>query len=120
MDGRIYHIKQLLFQDLGRSWSVEDLAAEVELSVPHFHRLFKYVMRVTPKAYLDNLRMEKASQLLADPNCFVQIKQISIQTGFTNDSHFAREFRKKFRMSPTEFRMQCREIAQTSALNEQE
>ena len=74
MDRRVFHIRDKLSQSLGRSWSVDDMAAEVKMSAPHFQRLFKHQTGLTPMAYLGDLRLEKARELLADPNCFLLIK----------------------------------------------
>ena len=104
MDRRIFHIKEKLSQDLGGSWSVGEMAAEFEMSVSYFQRLFKEKAGTTPSAYLTDLRLDKAVEMLSDPNCFLQIKEIGFQVGLTNDSHFTSGFKKKYGMTPTEYR----------------
>lgn len=57
-------------------------------------------------AYLNELRLEKARELLEDERCFLQIKEIGHQVGLVNDSHFTRDFKKKYGLTPTEYRKQ--------------
>ncbi|HQX55950.1 MAG TPA: helix-turn-helix transcriptional regulator [Pyrinomonadaceae bacterium] len=115
MDRRIFHIKNLLSQDLGRSWSVEDMAAEVRMSATNLHRLFKQANDgVTPMAFLNERRLERAGEMLADSNCFLQIQEIGYHVGLTNNSYFTKDFKTKFGETPTEFRKRHSEIHQST------
>ena len=120
MDRRIFHIKNKLSQDLGRSWSVEDMADHCRFSASHFRRLFKEEVGITPAAYLNNLRLEKVREMLADPDCFLQTKEIGVLVGLTNESHFTHDFKAKFGMTPTAYRAHQAEIHQLKSLNESE
>lgn len=61
------------------------------------------VLSAIPIVCLNDLRLEKASELLADPDCFLQINEIGPQAGLLNDGHFTSSFKAKFGMTPTEF-----------------
>src|SRR5437867_1241558 len=100
MDGRIFHIKTKLSQDLGRHWTVSDMAGMVGLSVSRLHKLFRIEIGHSPIAFLHELRLEKARKLLEVT--FLQIKQVGYKTGLTNDSHLTRDFKRKFGITPTE------------------
>jgi AraC-like DNA-binding protein len=113
MDRRIFHVKEQLSQTLGRSWTVQEMASSVGLSVPRFKQLFKEKVGISPMVYLLELRLEKAREMLADTHSFLQIKEIGVKSGLTNDSHFTREFKKKFGVTPTEFREHSAEIEQS-------
>ena len=106
MGRRIFHITNLIFHSLRRSWSVSGMADEIKMSAPHFQKRFKQVTGSTPIAYLNDLRLEKARELLNDDSCFLQIKEIGNQVGLVNDSHFTRDFKKKFGVTPNEYRKQ--------------
>ena len=114
MDRRGFHVKQKLSQYLGRSWSVEEMAEEVGMSASHFQHLFKEEIGITPKAYLQSLRLEKARELLADSNRFLLIKEIALQVGLLNASHFTSAFKAKFGVSPSKFRDQHAKIHQSN------
>jgi AraC-like DNA-binding protein len=107
MDGRIFHIQEKLSRDLRESWTVERMAVEVKTSVSHFQKLFRDNLGITPHQYLNDLRLEKAYELLSEPDCFLRIKEIRILVGITTASTFTREFKTKFGKTPIEFRKHC-------------
>lgn len=111
MDGRIFQLKYLLSEKLDHDWTVEEMAEIVELSVPHFQKLFKANLGVPPMAYLHDIRLEKACESLK--NSFRRLKQIGIEVGITDNSHFTRDFKGKFGVTPTEYRKQYWEKVQT-------
>ena len=106
MGRRIFHITNLIFHSLRRSWSVSDMADEIQMSASHFQKRFKQVTGSTPIAYLNDLPLEKARELLNDDSCFLQIKEIGNQVGLANDSHFTHDFKKKYGLTPSEYRKQ--------------
>lgn len=110
MDGRIFHLKEQLLKNLQYEWTIEEMSQFVELSVPHFQKLFKIEIGIAPVAYLRDLRLEKARKLL-EAN-FKQIRQIGLEVGMPNDSHFTRDFKKKYGATPTEYRRQFWETIQ--------
>jgi AraC-like DNA-binding protein len=102
MDGRIFHIKERLLCDLQRHWTIKEMAQEVGLSVPHFQKLFKTNVGSPPMTYLQELRLEKAGEFLRET--FLQIQEIRLEVGISQDSYFTRGFKKKYGISPTQFR----------------
>lgn len=115
MDGRIFYIKNLIVENLNNAWTVEKMARIVDLSPSHFHRLFKNNVGIPPMVFLNELRLDKARDLLH--NSFLQIKQIRLLTGLNDDSHFARDFKLRFGMTPTECRNQYWEQIRENATN---
>jgi len=102
MDGRIFHLKERLLKNLQHKWTVEEMLQIVELSVPHFQKLFRAEMGIAPLTYLRDLRLVKARELLEKK--FYRVKQIRVEVGIRNDSHFTRDFKKKYGLTPTEYR----------------
>lgn len=113
MDGRIFHITKQLAGNLNHDWTIEEMAGMVELSVPHFQKLFKTNTGVSPMAYLRHLRLEKACKCLE--SSFHQLKQIGIEIGMADDSHFTRDFKSKFGVTPSQYRKQYWEKIQSDA-----
>lgn len=111
MDGRVFHIKEKLLCDLQHHWTIKEMAQEVGLSVPHFQKLFKTNVGSPPMTYLQEIRLEKAREFLKET--FLQVQEIRLEVGINQDSHFTRGFKKKYGISPTQFRKQCWEETQT-------
>ena len=78
--------------------SVEELAAQSGVSVSYFVRIFKGITNQTPITYLNNIRMNKAKQLLAD-GCSVM--ETAEMTGFSDIYYFSRTFKKYVGVSPS-------------------
>ena len=81
--------------------SVSDLAKICYFSDYHFMRFFKKHMNMTCIEYINNLRLEKAVELLKQGN--TSIMDVSLSVGFHNLSYFHRAFKKKYNMTPLSF-----------------
>lgn len=114
MDKRIFDLKKLFEEKPQGDWTVEKMAETVELSKPHLIKLFKIQVGMPPITYLREIRLEKARELLE--NSYHQVKQIGVEIGMTNESHLTRDFKKKFGLTPTEYRKQHWEKVQVEEL----
>ena len=88
--------------NLDTKLTLETLANAGGLSCYHFARTFKKVTHHSPLAYLNILRMEKATHMLHETT--LSIADISAACGFESPSYFARSFRAFTGLSPTEYR----------------
>ena len=102
MDKRIALLTERMLSDIRHHHAVEELSQSVNLSVPHLLYLFKRETGMTPVQYLRHLRLETARELLE--NTFLQIKQIGFKVGMPDQSHFVRDFKEKYNLSPAEYR----------------
>ena len=82
--------------------SIEYLARECGVSVRSIFRLFNEYIGVTPYAYLQRQRMEKAKYMLK--NSSVSIKEIAEKLGFRNALYFSTVFSRSVGMSPSRYR----------------
>jgi len=55
--------------------------------------------------YLKKLRMERARHQLETTD--LQIKEIAARAGYSESSHFVRDFEKAYDLSPRRYRAQC-------------
>lgn len=83
--------------------SLEELAAAAGLSKFRFAHLFKARYATSPHQYLTVLRLELAAERLRDTE--TSISQIAFDLGFSSSSRFARAFRMRFGLTPTELRV---------------
>ena len=72
----------------------------------HFCRIFKQKTGLTPNAYLNRLRIEKAKKLLAKTNENMNIKQIADSCGFNDQYYFSRIFKRSEGVSPAHWKRQ--------------
>lgn len=84
------------------SITIEELAASVNLSKHYFMRFFKKYMGTTCIEYINDYRLNIATNLLLTTNA--QITEIATSIGITNLSYFNRIFKKKYNMTPKEYR----------------
>lgn len=82
--------------------SIEDMAELCDFSQSHFMKFFKNNMEVSFIEYLNNYRLTMASRLLISSSS--SIIAIAMESGFDNLSYFNRLFKKKYDMTPSEFR----------------
>lgn len=81
-----------------------DIANHVGLSPYYLERLFKMETGVTPRSYLEKIRIEKAVYLLK--NTGLTNLEICYETGFQSSSNFYKVFRYLQNCSPSEYRKQ--------------
>ena len=82
--------------------SLEDTAAAAGLSSARFSTSFKSETGVAFTDYLLKLRMEKAKELMRDPNR--KIYEIAMMTGYSNIPYFSTAFKKYTGCPPSEYR----------------
>ncbi len=88
---------------LDRNISVEVLAEEFHISVSYFSKLFREYTGTTFPEYVNDLRMNYAKDLMLQ-NPTASIKKISDEIGFSSVSYFSSQFKKKFAVSPSQYR----------------
>jgi AraC-like DNA-binding protein len=89
-------------EDIRKSLSLDEWGQVVNLSPSHLYHLFKSETGETPCRYLKLLRMKRAKELLE--TTFLSVKEILAVTGINDGSHFMRDFKKQYTMTPTQYR----------------
>ena len=93
--------KRHMRERLGEPLRLADIAAAVRLSPFYFLRTFKRATGMPPHAYLNQVRLERARELLraGEPAA-----QVAVATGFADQSHLARRFKAAFGVTPGQYR----------------
>lgn len=79
------------------------IAAQVGVSARYVQLLFAE-MATTPSAYIQRLRLEHAAARMTRAGSDVTITEIAFESGFNDLSSFCRAFRRRFGMSPSDYR----------------
>lgn len=82
--------------------TVARLAAIVGISIAHFNRRFRQLLRLSPMEYVLSLRIQEAQRLLTTTTG--NVGEIALATGFYDQSHFTKRFNKVVGMTPLAFR----------------
>ncbi len=104
MEKRIEFIHEEIVKNLHHQWMIKNIAESVGLSVRHLQKLHKSETGISLMNWICNKRLEKAAELLADT--FLTVKEVGYQVGMLNDSHFTRDFKKKYGLPPSIYRRQ--------------
>jgi DNA-binding response OmpR family regulator len=86
------------------TYSVDQLANEVAFSVSQLNRKLKALIDQPAGLYIRIIRLEKAGEMLK--NKVASVKEIAFAVGFTEQSNFAKSFKKYFGVSPSEFNIE--------------
>jgi AraC-like DNA-binding protein len=84
--------------------SLGQVAKAVNTSTFYFCKMFKKVTGLKFTDYLSRVRIEKAKNLLLNPN--LRVSEIAFAVGFQSLTHFNRVFKRILGQSPTEYRTQ--------------
>lgn len=89
-DFRIRNALRLLRDRIGEAFELDAVAREVGLSRPHFYKLFRTQVGLTPNLYINALRMERAIERLAVTQ--EAVADIGFDLGFSSQASFSRFF----------------------------
>ncbi|MEM9588335.1 MAG: AraC family transcriptional regulator [Planctomycetota bacterium] len=93
---------ELIERRFGEPITVQTLARAVGLSASQLNRRFQSAFESTPSQYLQQVRIQQATRLLAESDD--SVADIAQATGFYDQAHLTRTFRKWMQMTPTQFR----------------
>ncbi len=83
-------------------WTVEQMAARLHTSSTHLHRLMKTHSQTHPKTFLRHLRMQKACELLHEPQHTIEM--IAEAVGYTCPFSFSKTFKRHTGRNPRDYR----------------
>lgn len=105
-DRRLWHLWKTVEADLGRSWSLADLAGIAHMSEEHLRRLCRRDIGRSPRRQLTYLRLQRAMHLLSVTDNKVEV--IAREVGFESAFAFSNTFKKWIGWRPSEHRRRLR------------
>ncbi|MFC9482263.1 GlxA family transcriptional regulator [Streptomyces griseus] len=103
---RIEDLRHHILRNIGLQLTVVDLAAYAHVSDRHLTRIFKTELGMTPHAYIESVRVEKARNELESSDA--TLERIASVCGFGTTDTLVRAFRRRLNTTPTEYRRRFR------------
>jgi AraC-like DNA-binding protein len=104
VDGNVSRVAEMVsgvvrHRDIRR---VRDLAARYQLNTRTLERLFAHYVGVSPKWVIQRYRLHEAAERLA-PGAPILLADLALELGYTDQSHFARDFKAMVGFSPAAY-----------------
>lgn len=96
------HLLDFVLAHLSEDLSLDILAQHVGFSPYHFARLFRQTVGTSPHQFVQLQRIERAKQLLKETN--VPLADVAVESGFANQSHLTRVFKRHLKLTPRVYR----------------
>ena len=99
---RLNNTIEYIEANLDKNIHLEFLSSKFALSKYHFHRIFKALIGDPPFRYIEKRRLSGAATELIETNR--RIIDIAFDYGFNSHESFIRSFKKKYSLTPSQFR----------------
>lgn len=93
---------KILHEDFASTISQSDVARRISVSPQYLSKIFKQIFEIGFSDYLSDIRLRYAARLLGETN--KPITEICFECGWGNLSHFLRSFKRKYNLTPREYR----------------
>jgi AraC-like DNA-binding protein len=93
--------KLVVSSDLGRRWTLAEIAAHIGISPVYLTHVFQQVEGVPLYRYQLRLRLARALDLLKD---YANVTDLAFDLGFSSHSHFSAAFKQAYGQTPSAFR----------------
>lgn len=82
--------------------SIEDVSAHLSVNRRYLYKLFKKYSGTSPKQYLSNIRISRATELLSTSD--LSVTEIALEVGYKDPLQFSAFFKKQTGFSPKKYR----------------
>lgn len=92
---------------LDAAWTAETMAARLGIGASRLHALFRQELDCTPQAWLSDLRLQRAQEMLRHTD--VPIAQLAMSTGYSEQSALTRAMQRVWQVTPSVYRRRYRQ-----------
>lgn len=105
---KIERAKIIMYENIYKEIDPELIADKLNISYSWFRKIFKTYTGYAPAKYFQELKINKAKHLLTETN--QSVKEIAYQLNYNSTEHFFSIFKRKTRLTPTEYRNQDKKM----------
>jgi AraC-like DNA-binding protein len=106
----VVRCRRMIHEDLGNpDLSVSSLARALGCNADYLSHLFRSVRGERLMQYIDELRMQRAAELLVRTG--LSCKEVAWASGYASQSYFIRSFRGRWGSSPQAYRLRLLDAA---------
>ena len=105
-DPRLERAIRFFDQRFAERVTMKEAAQVACLSPDHFLEVFRSAVGCRPHQYLVQCRLRHARQLIASEGQRRSLAEIALASGFSDQAHLTRHFRRAFGQSPGQWRLQ--------------
>ena len=100
---KIRMAKDIIISRMIEPPSLNDLAAEVKISLKKLKQGFKQVYGVSVYVFLLDYKMQVSKRLLSSGN--YNVNEVALKVGYSTATHFINAFKRKFGTTPKKYLM---------------
>jgi len=98
----IEKVREIIHENIDSLYKINDIVEELHISPRTLQDNFKKQLGITPKQYLQNLRLNAIrKELIYQNQKPINVSDIAFKYGFFHSSHFTSEYKKLFGETPT-------------------
>ncbi len=94
--------EEYMLSNFSQCISVDDVANHLHIDRRYLYKIFKQHSGISPKGYLNNIRISKACELLASD--LYSVSDIAKNVGYSDQFQFSKFFKKQTGISPIEYK----------------
>ncbi|OLF53524.1 GlxA family transcriptional regulator [Pseudomonas chlororaphis] len=100
----VTRVQNHVLEHLDETFGIERMAGLANMSARHFSRVFAREVNMTPMAFLQSARIDRARSLLETSD--LPLKTVAYKSGFGSVRHMRFLFSEKLGLTPTQYRQQ--------------
>ena len=101
-------------RSLGEEWTLQTMAARCGMGGTVFAKYCRAITNTSPMDYLNRCRLDWAARRLGE-EAGTPVIRIAFESGFSSSQYFATQFRRRYRMSPSDYRQKQLETFKVAA-----
>lgn len=105
LDGKVRRAVFLMHQYIRTPLSIAEIAEKASIGERQLSRLFSKHLGTSPSDYYRRVRLEQGCWLLESTP--YPVTQVAYETGFTDLSHFNKQFMQVYQVLPSQWREQA-------------